>query len=240
MTRDARTITPVVAVLLIVVLAGILMYTVGTSRSAQPGVAVLTASPTPPSPTSVPPTASPATTTASPTAPPVTKAGPFASPLYVNAAHRFSVVLPAPYRNSGPLSLANTGSQRPVAHDAFTARTDDDETAQSARSCQTACPIWNYVAVVIVNAGAGAQTPRQWYTAFSGAVGETIEDMTVDGRPAVKITNGARFPVQFVVKDGDRMFELAYQIYSADFSAVPPSASRDKLDQILASFRFTP
>lgn len=239
MNRDARTITVVVAVVLIAVLAGSLAYTVGASRSAQPGVAaILTTSP-PPSPTSLPPTASPATT-APPTAQPATTAAPPAPLVYVNAVHRFSVVLPVPYRKSAWLSLADTGSQRPVAHDAFTARTDADEAAHAARPCQTACPIWNYVAVVIVNTGAGSQTPRQWYTSFSGSAGETIEDTTVDGRPAVKVTNGSRFPLQFVVKDGDRMFELAYQIYSGDIAAVPPGASRDRLDQILGSFRFTP
>lgn len=158
---------------------------------------------------------------------------------YVNTEYKFSVLLPSPYRKSERLSLPTTGQQRPAAHDAFTARTEADEVAVTGMGCQTACPIWNYVAVVIINTGARAQTPRDWYTSAGGAVGQTIEDVTVDGRPAIKVTNGSRFELQYLVKDGDRMIEFAYQTYPS-FSPVPVGAARDKLQQILTSFRFIP
>jgi hypothetical protein len=125
--------------------------------------------------------------------------------------YKFSLLLPAPYRNSARLSLASTGG-RPAAQDAFTARTDADEATVSGTGCQTACPIWNYVAVVQIYTGAGSQTPRQWYTELGGAAGETIEDTTIDGRQAIKVTNGATYPLQYAVKDGDRIFQIAEQI----------------------------
>ncbi|MDQ2912792.1 MAG: hypothetical protein M3T56_05995 [Chloroflexota bacterium] len=160
---------------------------------------------------------------------------------YVNSLYKFSLELPVPYRNSALLSLAATGGQRPAGQDAFTARTDADEATVAGTGCQTACPIWNYVAVVTINMGSGSQTPRQWYSSLSGAVGETIEDTTLDGRQAVKITNGVPYPLQYIVKDGDRMFRIAMQYYtpSPDMAA-PAGASTRKLEQILTSFHFTP
>jgi len=63
--------------------------------------------------------------------------------------------------------------------------------------------------------------------------------VTVDGRPAIRVINGAEIyvPVQLIVKDGDRMFRIGYMVTR---EPVPAGASREKLEQILASFRFTP
>ena len=160
---------------------------------------------------------------------------------YVNSSYKFSLELPAPYRNSARLSLANTGG-RPAGQDAFTARTDADEATVSGTRCETACPIWNYVAVIQIYTDVASQTPRQFYTAFGGAVGEVIEDTTIDGRQAVKVTNGVPYrSPQYLVRDGDRMFRIAMQYYapSPDMT-VPVGASTSKLEQILTSFRFTP
>lgn len=159
---------------------------------------------------------------------------------YVNSLYKFSLSLPAPYRNSARLSIANTGG-RPAEQDAFTARTDADEATVSGTGCETACAIWNYVAVVQIYNGAGSETPRQWYASFGGAVGQTIEETTVDGRQAAKVTNGATYPLQYLIKDGDRMFRIALQSYSpSPDMAIPAGASMNKLEQILASFRFMP
>src|SRR5258708_4566300 len=109
--------------------------------------------------TETPPTQSPVTrpSPSASTAPPSTTApttaarsstpSPTPTGLYVNETWKFSVVLPTPYRRSSRLSLENTGGQRPAAQDAFTPRTDQDEAALSAQSCQTACPVWDFVAV---------------------------------------------------------------------------------------------
>jgi hypothetical protein len=158
---------------------------------------------------------------------------------YTNNLYKFSLSLPVPYRNSARLSYSNTGGG-PAAQDAFTARTDADESTVSGTRCETACPIWNYVAVIQVYTGVGSQTPRQFYTAFGGAVGEMIEDTTVDGRQAVKVTNGVPYQFQYLVKDGDRIFRIADQMYPADMFSVPAGASKSKLEQILSSFKFMP
>jgi hypothetical protein len=155
---------------------------------------------------------------------------------YVNSQYKFSLSLPAPYRNSARLSNLNMGG-RPAGQDVFTARTDADEATVAGTGCQTACPIWDYVAVVQIYTGAGSDTPRDWYTRFGGAVGEKIETTTVDGRQAVKITNGTH-PLQYIVKDGDRMFRIATQYYSQPDMAA--SLLLFKLEQILTSFRFVP
>jgi hypothetical protein len=155
---------------------------------------------------------------------------------YVNSQYKFNLELPSPYRNSARLSNPNMGA-RPVAQDVFTARPDANEATVAGTGCQTACPIWNYVAVVQIYTGAASDTPREWYTRSSGAAGERIEETTVDGRQAIKITNG-NYPLQYFIKDGDRMFRVAEVIYSD--LPVPDGASVFKLQQILTSFRFIP
>ena len=229
MSRGARAITAVIAVLVVAALAGYLLY--GRSQDpalARPSIAAATSTPTAP----------PATTAPATTAPPSATIPP-----YVNPEYKFSVTLPVPYRKSARLSLSNTGSQNPaapVALDAFTARTEQDEAALAEQRCgEIACPIRNYVATVEIYTGV-SQTPRQWYTSRGGAVGERIDDTTVDGRTAIRVTNGVPtyVPMQLIMKDGDRIFVVGYQIFQN--MAVPAGTSKEKLDQILASFRFAP
>lgn len=188
-----------------------------------------------PSPTATA-TPSPAASTSTPVPSPTPS--PSGSP-YVNQTYKFSVTLPAPYRKSARLSLTNASGQNlaaAVALDAFTARTDQDEAPLAGRICDSTCAIRNYVAIVEIYTGV-SQTPRQWYT--SSAAGQRIDDVTVDGRTAIRVTNGAEIylPVQLIVKDGDRIFRVGYEITP---DPVPPGASRDKLEEILASFKFTP
>jgi len=159
---------------------------------------------------------------------------------YVNETYKFSIVLPEPYRKSERLSIVSTGGQRPAAQDAFTARTEADEAVASRQTGETASPIWNYVAVIHVFTGTGAQTPRDFYNAFSGSRDQKIEDITVDGHQAVKVTNAPSYPIEYLIKDGDRMFMLGYTIYAPGTFDVPAGATREKLDQILTSFKFVP
>jgi hypothetical protein len=160
---------------------------------------------------------------------------------YVNRLFKFSLELPVPYRNSARLSLANMPGGLPAGQDVFTARTDADEATVSGTGCQIVCPIWNYVAIVQIYTSAVSETPRQWYATFGGSAGQTIEDISVDGRQGVKVTNGATYPLQYLVKDGDRVFRIAMQSYppSPEMS-FPAGASTSKLEQILTSFHFTP
>jgi hypothetical protein len=161
---------------------------------------------------------------------------------YVHATQKFSVTLPPPYRRSARLSVANPSPQNPaeaVLFDAFTARTEQDEAALSTRDCQPACPIRNYIAIVEIYAGQ-SQSPRDWYRSHGGQAGEKIEDTTVDGRTAIRVTKGVPdyMPVQLIVKDGDRIVRLGYEIYAGQ--PVPADATTEKLQQLVASFKFVP
>ena len=197
------------------------------SPAASPTAAADTVAPGPTVSTqTVAPTTAP---TIAPSAPPATSA-------YVNSTYGFTVMLPTPYRRSARLSIASTGGQRPAAADAFTALPEADEAALARQSCETACPVWNYVAVIDVFTGTGVQTPRDFYNAFSYSQGQVIEDLLVDGHQAVKVTNAPSYPIEYLIKGGDRMFMLGYTIYS--FFDVPSGATRAKLDAIITSFRF--
>jgi len=128
---------------------------------------------------------------------------------------------------------------QPKGSDAFTPRTPQDE-ASLTSNCETDCEIWNYVARVEVWTDAGAMTAREWATSnrFGHASGEQIVDVTVDGHPAAKVTNGTRGPVAYVVANAGRMYVLSYKI--SDLFPVPPGGSKEKLEAILASFKFGP
>ena len=220
-----RNIAFVAAVILVVVVfIGALYLVRGQMRTST-----VLASPTA---TSISSTATPAVATPRVSATP--------TGYYVNPTYKFSLILPEPYRHSDRLSIASTGGQRPAMQDAFTARTEADEAIPSRSAGETAAPIWNYVAVVHVFTGTGTQTPRDFYNAFSGSRDQVIQDITVDGHQAVKVTNAPSYPTEYVIKDGDRMFMLGYTIYPPGMFDVPPGATREKLEAILASFKFVP
>ena len=176
-----------------------------------------------------------ATSTPSPT-PSSTPAG-----LYVNQTQKFSVVLPPPYRQSTRAAIAGAVPSRPDQL-AFTARTEADEASIDTSGCHTACPLWQGVAYIIVNPGRASQTLRDFYAKEQGAsVRDVIVDTTVDGRPAIKVAPGAVYPMEFIIKDGDRIIVVAYQLYPPENGmAIPAGASKEKLDAILASFKFLP
>jgi hypothetical protein len=155
--------------------------------------------------------------------------------LYVNQTYKFSVILPPPYRKSARLSA--TSNTPGSAFDGFTARTVEDE-APLPGACDVTCPLYQYTVFVDIQSGV-SDAPRHWYTSHASALGQQIDDVTVDGRPAIRVINGAEIytPLQFVVKDGDRMFRIGYMVTRAP---VPAGASQGKLDQIVASFTFTP
>ena len=160
---------------------------------------------------------------------------------YTNSTWGYALTLPSPYRHSDLLSFKSPPPDpgQPKGSDVFTARTVDDEAANST-PCETGCPAWSYVAVVEVSTDAGSMTPRQWYD--SGRVGfnsgEQVEDTTVSGRPALKITNGARYVVEYIVAKDGRMYVIGYRPRIFDRYPPPPGASNEKLDAILASFTF--
>ena len=214
--------TAFVAAVLLVVIIGIgLLYAVRSATA--PPVAVASA---PASPTSTP---APSVATPSPSPSGI---------LFVNQTYKFSVILPPPYRKSARLSATSTTSSTPgIAFDGFTARTVEDE-APLPGACDVTCPLHDYTVFIEIQSGV-SDTPRHWYTSHAGALGQQIDDLTVDGRPAIRVINGAEIyvPLQLIVKDGDRMFRIGYMVTR---EPVPAGASQEKLDQILASFRFLP
>jgi hypothetical protein len=162
---------------------------------------------------------------------------------YANQAFLYYLTLPDPYRKSEVLSQSSGGGPDvasgaiPASVEAFTARSVSDEQSLAGQRCETACPIWDYVAAV--EYFTDFMTPRQWYAKRGGVGGETIEDLVIDGRAAIKVTNGGPYPVQIIVRDGNFMFRVGFQIYSTDPARAPAGASRAKLEQIVASFHFT-
>ena len=160
---------------------------------------------------------------------------------YTNSTWAYALTLPSPYRHSDLLSFKSPPPDpgQPKGSDVFTARTVDDEAANSS-PCESGCPAWSYVAVVEVSTDAGSMTPRQWYD--SGRVGfnsgEQVENTTVSGRPALKITNGARYVVEYIVAKDGRMYVIGYRPRIFDRYPPPAGASNEKVDAILASFTF--
>jgi hypothetical protein len=226
-----RNLAFIAAMLLVIVLFIGFLYLV----RAFPNTGTAVASPSPAATATI-------TATATATSTPAPSPTPSPTPIgtYDNSTWKFSVSLPDPYRRSVRLSITSTGGSRPAAADAFTARTEADEATLANQRCETACAIWNYVAVVDEFTGTGTQSPRDFYNAFSFSRDQQIEDITVDGHRAVKVTNGPSYPIEYLIKDGDRMFMLGYTIYSPGTYDVPAGATKEKLDAILASFKFLP
>jgi len=232
----------VIALLLIVAVAVIAIF--ARSRQDTTGVTSPTPTPTPTATQSPTPTASPSpssTAAPSPTASPSASAT-FAGTPYVNTTWQYSLVLPSPYRHSDVLSLKSPPPDpgQPKGSDGFTPRTPQDE-ASLNKSCETACEIWNYAADVEVWTNAPSMTAREWADDPSRAgvsAGQRVEDFTLNGRPAARIINGTRGPLTYVVANGGRIYVMSYKIYEG--FAVPPGASKDKLEAIMNSFRIVP
>lgn len=81
-------------------------------------------------------------------------------------------------------------------------------------------------------------TPRQWFEAGNTPRSPgRLTDVTIAGRPALKIEPSGKYEVMYVVADGKgRMYHLTYEL--SHVAPPPPGVSRTKLDQLLASFRF--
>ena len=229
----------VIALLLIVAVAVVAIF--ARSRQDTTGSASPTPSPTAtatpsPSPTSTPsPSLSPSS---SPTAS-ASATATFAGTPYVNTRWQYSLVLPPPTRHSDLLSFKSIPPepQQPKASDAFTARTVEDERATSS-PCETSCPAWNYVVTVEVWTNAGSMSPREWVDSGHAGffAGQKVEDTTISGRPAVRVTSAEGRPFKWLVAKEGRMYVLDEIVN--DQMPVPPGASRDKLDAIVASFNF--
>jgi hypothetical protein len=165
----------------------------------------------------------------------VTPRGQWADPRY-----GFTVVLPEPYRVSTGLSREFPDDRHPAARDVFTPRTvADEEVAMRGRDCEASCEAWSGTVVIFIFTDAGSMTPRQWFEAGNtpGSPGR-VTDVTLDGRPALKIEPSGSYNVMYVVADGKgRMFELAYEFFH--IATPPPGASIEKTEFIVQSLHLT-
>ena len=227
-----RALTPVAAVLLILVGGIVLLYVVraqGTLSTTGPLPTPLTTATQLVSPSPSQNLVTPALMSPTPTQ----------DEVFTNAKYQYSIVLVPPYHPSSALTTTFNGAH-PAAQDVFTVQTPDQE-ATGSKNCETACPVWDHTLLVAIFGDGGSMTPREWYDAgnVGFSTGSKLEDITISGRPALKITGSARFPIEYVVADGrGQMFDLAYTIRPE--RPVPDGASKDKLEQMIASFKFLP
>ncbi|MCA1825259.1 MAG: hypothetical protein LC640_13640, partial [Frankia sp.] len=133
---------------------------------------------------------------------------------YANPSLLYYLTLPEPYRVSDILKSDNMGPDvasgtLPATGEAFTPRTRTDEAALASQRCESACAIWSYV--VSIDMFTDRASPRDWYAKHRGATGEAIEDLTIDGRAAIRVTGGAQYPVQLIINDNTWILRVAYQ-----------------------------
>jgi hypothetical protein len=187
---------------------------------------------------------SPALISGSPSSPSTTAAPtntPTATPRgqWANTKYGYTVVLPEPYHVSERLTREFPGSH-PAARDVFTVLSAAEENAAiQGQDCEVQCAAWNGAAVILIYTDAGSMTPRQWHEAGNtpGSPGR-LSDVTIGGRPALKIEPSGKYNVMYVVADGKgRMFHLAYEFFH--IADAPSGATIAKVEQIFASLVFT-
>jgi hypothetical protein len=224
----------------IVIVAAIVLLTMSRDTGDRNAAASQSASPTLTASSTGSTTAG--TASATPSSPAATPRG-----QYVNAKYGYALTLPDPYRVSTALTRESPPIQccggeiskkQAAQRDVFTAFTPaDEQAAMVGQDCEQSCMAWNGTAVAYIFTDAGSMTPRQWLEAGNGPGSPgPATDVTLGGRPAVKMAPAGRYEVMYVVADGKgRMFHVAYELFHV--GTPPPGATREKLDQLLLSFR---
>jgi hypothetical protein len=171
----------------------------------------------------------------SPSASPSTTASVTADPSRVYQSDLgYSIALVEGWRRSDLLSLrAPDSSLVLVGHDLFTRRTPEGERANLGG--ETGGPAWFWALIVEVDKNRDGLNLRQWvaegHVGFSS--GQRVEDVTIDSRPAINVTGGARGDVNYLVARGDDVVSIRYTLQGE-----PPSgASKTDLDRMIASIR---
>jgi hypothetical protein len=184
-------------------------------------------------------TPSPPPKTAPPSALPTSPAPATPRGQWANTKYGYSLVLLEPYHVSARLTREFTGSRHPAARDVFTVLSPaDEDAATQGQDCELGCSALNGAAVILIYTDAGSMTPRTWHEAGNtpGSPGR-LTDVTIGGRPALKIEPSGKYNVMYVVADGQgRMFHLTYEFFHV--AEAPPGATIAKVEEIFASFRF--
>ncbi|HJW49129.1 MAG TPA: hypothetical protein VJ726_06915 [Candidatus Limnocylindria bacterium] len=149
----------------------------------------------------------------------------------------YSLELPEGWRRSDRLSLRTPASSLVlVGDDVFTRRTLDDERANIGG--ETGGPAWFWALIVQVDKNRDGLSLRQWVA--EGRVGfgsgQRVDDATLDGRPALNVTGGARGDANYLVARGDDVVSVRYTLQGD----APAGATKADLDRMIASIRLDP
>lgn len=148
----------------------------------------------------------------------------------------YSLELADGWRRSDVLTLRVPGSGVLVGHDLFTRRSPEDERANVGG--HTIGPAWFWALTIQVDKNRDGLGLRQWVA--EGRVGfgqgQQIHDTTIDGRPALRLTGGARGDVNYLIARGDDVVSVYYTLQGDP----PPGATKDDLDRMVTSIRIGP
>lgn len=148
----------------------------------------------------------------------------------------FAVDVPDSWRRSEVLSTIIAGNPILLGHEVFTSRTVSEEQALLAHD-EWMGPAWGWTVIVIAHNNPQQLTAAQWATSIHAGAreGQVIENVTLAGQGAVRITGGARFPVQYFLNYKGVMYLVAYNTHRERAAGV----DENTLKAIVASFRFT-
>ena len=158
--------------------------------------------------------------TGSPSPTPATVAGTFISP-----SGLYRITLVPPWRRSECLSAPAPGDQRILAFESFVAVREEDEFSTD---------IGSPFDEIFVRAERNSDllTPRGWVQ--SGRLGQSssqsLEDGTLDGKPAVLVKDGPNFVAAYVLADRSIIYAVGYR--RASGSTGDPAM----MERIVASF----
>jgi hypothetical protein len=161
-----------------------------------------------------------ATPTASPSQTPTAAPGTFISP---SGLYRLTLV--PPWRRSECLSIASPGDPRILAFESYLAVREEDEVSTD---------IGSPFDEIFVRAERNTEnlTPRGWLQ--SGKLGQSgtqsIEDATLDGKPAALMKNGPNFIAAYALADRGVMYAIGYRRGSS------PTADPAVMERIVLSF----
>ena len=161
-----------------------------------------------------------ATPTGSPSPTPATAAGAF-----ISSSGLYRLTLVPPWRRSECLSATSPGDQRILAFESFIAVREEDEFSTD---------IGSPFDEIFVRAERNTDllTPRGWVQ--SGKLGQSstqsLEDATLDGKPAVLLKNGANVAAAYVLADRSIMYAIGYRRGSV--ATVDPAV----MERIVTSF----
>jgi hypothetical protein len=203
------------------VAVGALLIAIVSGCTATPSVP--SASPATIASPSATPTASPAPTTAAPS-PTATR--------HVNPVLGYGVTLPPGWRISECLSgLIREGSF--IGYDVLTTRTPTEEHDLGAGGDTGGSGALTWI--ISIGVETSTRSPAEYATAAGGSIGERLETLTIDGKPAVRRVDGVGRASTYYVANAGRMYLVGL---SQGFDARPPLVTDAAFDAVAQSISF--